>query len=101
MTNTWVESFPIWEAQGGNLDNYLQGLILSFKRGKIREIVQDASRPSGKLVLAEVPFKELVGYSTALRSMTKGNASFSMEFKEYGEFTGNEEAVVLKQIRGF
>ena len=34
---------------------------------------------------AEVPLAEMFGYSTILRSLTQGRATYSMEFKHYSE----------------
>ncbi|HSH46377.1 MAG TPA: elongation factor G, partial [Longimicrobiales bacterium] len=41
--------------------------------------------PSGKIIRAEVPLKEMFGYATDLRSATQGRASYAMEFKGYAE----------------
>ena len=40
---------------------------------------------AGKIIAAEVPLVEMFGYATDLRSMTKGRASYSMEFECYRE----------------
>lgn len=55
---------------------------INSRRGKIvgMEMQGDA-----QLILAEVPLAEMFGYSTELRSMTKGRASYSMEFDCYRE----------------
>jgi len=53
--------------------------------------------PAGKQVKAEVPLAEMFGYATALRSMTQGRASYSMEFGKYAAAPRNvAEAVVEK-----
>ncbi|GAA4339926.1 elongation factor G [Pigmentiphaga soli] len=39
----------------------------------------------GKVVRAEVPLSEMFGYSTTLRSLTQGRATYTMEFKHYAE----------------
>ena len=39
----------------------------------------------GKTIRAEVPLKEMFGYSTTLRSLTQGRATYTMEFKHYAE----------------
>ncbi len=49
----------------------------------------------GKVIVADVPLKELVGYSTAIRSMTQGTASFTMEFSRYGDMSGSQQESVL------
>ena len=36
-----------------------------------------------EIVRAEVPLAEMFGYSTELRSLSQGMATFSMEFAEY------------------
>ena len=41
--------------------------------------------PSGKVIRAEVPFAEMFGYATDLRSMTQGRAVYSMELVHYKE----------------
>src|SRR2546421_6155676 len=41
--------------------------------------------PGSKAIKAEVPLNEMFGYSTALRSLTQGRATYTMEFKHYAE----------------
>jgi elongation factor G len=49
---------------------------LNARRGQIRELAtQDAFR----VIRAKVPLAELFGYATALRSLTRGRASYTME----------------------
>jgi elongation factor G len=40
---------------------------------------------AGKSIRAEVPLAEMFGYSTDLRSMSQGRATYTMEFKHYSE----------------
>ncbi len=56
---------------------------LSSRRGIIQGMDDDSS--GGKIVRAEVPLAEMFGYSTTLRSMSQGRATYSMEFKHYTE----------------
>lgn len=52
----------------------------------------------GYLVNAEVPLSEMFGYANDLRSMTKGEASFSMEFSKYMPVNkGIEEKILNKK----
>ena len=53
---------------------------LSSRRGMIQGM---EDLPSGKAIKAEVPLAEMFGYSTTLRSMSQGRATYSMEFKHY------------------
>ena len=54
--------------------------------------------PTGKIVKVEVPLAEMFGYSTDLRSMSQGRATYSMEFKHYTEAPRNvAEAVINKK----
>src|SRR6266403_773123 len=55
---------------------------LSARRGVILGM---DDLPGSKAIKAEVPLNELFGYSTALRSLTQGRATYTMEFKHYAE----------------
>jgi elongation factor G len=69
---------------------------LSGRRG----IVQGMDDiPGGmKAIKAEVPLAEMFGYSTQLRSLTQGRATYSMEFKHYTEAPKNvAEAIINKK----
>ncbi len=56
---------------------------LSSRRGMVQGM--DDMAGGGKVVKAEVPLAEMFGYSTALRSVTQGRATYTMEFKHYTE----------------
>jgi len=55
---------------------------LNSKRGHINEM---RDRGSLKVIDAAVPLSEMFGYATALRSMTQGRGSYTMEFDHYAE----------------
>jgi elongation factor G len=57
---------------------------LSSRRGVIQGM-DDIAGGGGKAVRAEVPLAEMFGYSTTLRSLTQGRATYTMEFKHYAE----------------
>jgi elongation factor G len=59
---------------------------LSSKRGKIKSM---GERGQARIIDAHVPLAEMFGYSTTLRSMTQGRASFNMEFSHYEEMPAN------------
>jgi elongation factor G len=64
-----------------------------------RGIIQGMDDAAGvKLVKAEVPLAEMFGYSTDLRSMSQGRATYSMEFKHYTEAPKSvAEAIIAKK----
>ena len=53
---------------------------LSSRRGKIGGMTQ---RGEAQVIASTVPLAEMFGYSTKLRSMSRGRAAFSMEFAHY------------------
>jgi elongation factor G len=57
---------------------------LSSRRGMVQGM-EDLPGGTGKLVRAEVPLSEMFGYSTTLRSLTQGRATYSMEFRHYAQ----------------
>jgi elongation factor G len=57
---------------------------LSSRRGMVQGM-DDIAGGGGKIVRAEVPLSEMFGYSTSLRSLTQGRATYTMEFKHYAE----------------
>jgi elongation factor G len=68
---------------------------LSSRRGMIQGMDDNAT---GKVIRAEVPLAEMFGYSTVVRSLSQGRASYSMEFKHYSEAPRNvAEAIINKK----
>jgi elongation factor G len=68
---------------------------LSSRRGMIQGMEDN---PTGKVIKAEVPLAEMFGYSTTLRSLSQGRATYTMEFKHYTEAPKNvAEAVINKK----
>jgi elongation factor G len=56
---------------------------LSSRRGMVQGMEDMVG--GGKAIKAEVPLSEMFGYSTTLRSMSQGRATYTMEFKHYSE----------------
>ncbi|AIY41553.1 Translation elongation factor G [Collimonas arenae] len=67
---------------------------LSSRRGMIQSM-DDIPGGVGKIVRAEVPLAEMFGYSTTLRSLTQGRATYTMEFKHYAEAPANVTDAVI------
>ena len=49
-----------------------------------------------KVLDALVPLSEMFGYATALRSLTEGRASFTMEFNKYEIVPNNVAAQIME-----
>jgi elongation factor G len=67
---------------------------LSSRRGVIQGM---EDLPGSKAVKAEVPLNEMFGYSTQLRSLTQGRATYTMEFKHYAEAPKNVADAIIKK----
>ncbi len=77
-------------------ESYMGDVIgdLNSRRCKIREIEQKANVKSVK---GDVPLAEMFGYATAIRSLTQGRASYTMEPSHYAEVPKNiAEKIVSK-----
>src|SRR5438093_5823854 len=70
---------------------------LSGRRGVIQGM---DDLPGGKAIKAEVPLGEMFGYSTTLRSLTQGRATYTMEFKHYAEAPKNIADAIIKPDEG-
>ena len=71
---------------------------LSSRRGMVQGM--DDIAGGGKAIKAEVPLSEMFGYSTSLRSLTQGRATYTMEFKQYAEAPKNvAEAIIAARTK--
>ena len=70
---------------------------LNSKRAQINEM---SDRLHLKVIDAHVPLSEMFGYATALRSMTQGQASYTMEFDHYAEVPRNVAATIIESRAG-
>ena len=66
---------------------------LSRRRGMLRG---QESEVTGVKIHAEVPLSEMFGYATQLRSLTKGRASYTMEFLKYDDAPNNVAQAVIE-----
>ncbi len=66
---------------------------LSSRRGMVQGM--DDMVGGGKAIKAEVPLSEMFGYSTTLRSMSQGRATYTMEFKHYAEAPRNVAETIM------
>ena len=89
---------PMMAVEVETPEDYMGNVMgdLSGRRG----IVQGMEDQVGgiKVIKAEVPLAEMFGYSTQLRSLSQGRATYSMEFKHYVEAPKNvADAVINKK----
>lgn len=71
---------------------------LSSRRGMVQGM--DDMVGGGKVIKAEVPLSEMFGYSTTLRSMSQGRATYTMEFKHYAEAPKNvADAIITSRAK--
>ncbi len=88
---------PMMAVEAETPEDYMGDVMGDLNRR--RGIIQGMEDVGGvKAIKAEVPLAEMFGYSTDLRSMSQGRATYSMEFKHYTEAPKNvAEAVIAKK----
>jgi elongation factor G len=70
---------------------------LHARRGRVESA---ENRLSSTIIQCKVPLSEMFGYSTDLRSMTQGRATYSMHFSHYDEAPKSVSEEVISKIRG-
>jgi len=70
---------------------------VSKRRGQVNGM---GDRAGNKIVDAFVPLAEMFGYSTDLRSMTQGRATYAMEFDHYEEVPSNVATEIIAKRNG-
>ncbi len=87
---------PMMAVEVETPEQYMGNVIgdLMSRRGQM----QGKEDVAGTIVIkAEVPLSEMFGYSTSLRSMTQGRATYTMEFKHYTEAPKNVADSIINQ----
>ena len=88
---------PVMKVEVETPDEYQGGVIgdLSSRRGIIQA---SESNDTGEVTInALIPLSEMFGYSTVLRSMSAGKASYTMEFAKYAECPNNVAEKVIAE----
>ncbi len=90
---------PIMSVEVETPEDYMGDVIgdLNSRRGRI-ENMED--RAGTKVVTAKVPLAEMFAYSTALRSMSQGRASYTMQFSHYDEAPRNVAEEIVAKAKG-
>ena len=70
---------------------------LNRRRGQVNNM---DDRAGSKVVKADVPLSEMFGYVTALRTLSSGRATSTMEFSHYAETPANIAEEVIKAAKG-
>lgn len=91
---------PIMQLEVVTPEEYLSSIMGDLSRR--RAIIQNVSlRGKSKTVSCQVPLAELLGYSSILRTISSGTATFTMEFSEYSKMSEMDEAKAIQNVRGF
>ncbi|MCX4166302.1 MULTISPECIES: elongation factor G [Paraburkholderia] len=86
---------PMMAVEVETPEDYMGNVMgdLSGRRGIVQGMEDMVG--GGKIVRAEVPLSEMFGYSTSLRSLTQGRATYTMEFKHYSEAPRNVQEAII------
>ena len=71
---------------------------LNKRRGQVQGM--DEARSGGRIVKALVPLSETFGYVTALRTITSGRATSSMEYDHHAPLSSSIAKAVLQEVNG-
>ncbi|MGM0519871.1 MAG: elongation factor G [Campylobacterota bacterium] len=90
---------PMMKVEVETPEEYMGDVIgdVNKRRGQVQSM---DDRAGVKLVTAMVPLAEMFGYSTDLRSMTQGRATYGMLFDSYDEVPKNVSDEIIKQRNG-
>jgi elongation factor G len=90
---------PIMAVECATPEEHLGDVISDFgaRMGHV-EGIED--RPGSKVVKALVPLRSMFGYTTAIRSMTKGRASHTMQFSHYQDTPRSIQEELVEKTHG-
>jgi len=90
---------PMMDVEVVTPEDYMGDIVgdLNRRRGRVLGMVD---RGNGKVVEAEVPLSEMFGYSTNVRSMSQGRATYTMTFKHYEEVPNNIAKEIIAVVKG-
>ena len=91
---------PIMKIEVVTPEEYMGDVIgdLNKRRGQVEGM--ETSRTGARIVKAKVPLAEMFGYVTALRTITSGRATSSMEFSHYAPVSNALAKAVLTEVGG-
>ena len=71
---------------------------LNKRRGQVEGM--EEARSGGRVIKAMVPLSEMFGYVTALRTITSGRATSSMEYDHHSPLSSTIAKAVLEEVKG-
>ena len=71
---------------------------LNKRRGQVEGM--DNARSGARIVKATVPLAEMFGYVTALRTITSGRATSSMQYDHHAPVSNSIAKAVLEEVKG-
>jgi elongation factor G len=71
---------------------------LNKRRGQVEGM--DEARSGARVIKAQVPLSEMFGYVTALRTITSGRATSSMEYDHHAPLSSTIAKAVLEEVKG-
>jgi len=90
---------PIMKVEVVSPEDYMGSITgdISSRRGRIESIEM---RPGARVITSFVPLSEMFGYSTELRSMTQGRATYTMHFYRYEEAPRSVREEIIAKVQG-
>ena len=90
---------PIMKVEIETPEDYMGDVIgdVNKRRGQVNSMDE---RAGVKLITAMIPLSEMFGYSTDLRSMSQGRATYAMLFDNYSEVPRNVSEEIIKKRNG-
>jgi len=90
---------PMMDVEVVTPEDYMGDIVGDLNRRRGRVLGME-DRGNGKIVEAEVPLSEMFGYSTNVRSMSQGRATYTMTFKHYEEVPNNIAQEIIAAVKG-
>ena len=90
---------PYMEVEVVTPEDYMGDIVGDLNRRRGRVLGMN-DRGNAKVIDAEVPLAEMFGYSTNLRSMSQGRATYTMQFKHYEEVPNNIAQEIVQSVKG-
>lgn len=91
---------PIMTVEIVTVEQYTSSILadLNQRRAEVQDI---GIRGQNKVIKVFAPLANLLGYSTNLRIISSGNATFSLEFSHYKAINPDIEQMTIQKITGF